>query len=473
MNRERVVNELLSRRQLLRGASCGFGSLALTALLAERARTEDSPLAVKSPHFTPRAKRVIFLYLLGGPSQVDLFDYKPRLAKQSGEKIPFSLPKTEVTVGLDKTRLLGPLESFSHRGKSGLLLSDLLPHLGQHADDICILRGMQSDSLNHAPAQILLHCGSTTEFWPSMGSWVSYGLGTENHALPGYIALKPGSRARDYGSAFLPSVYQGTPLQNVGEEPGTAPIRHLGDPELPARLQRRRLDFLQAMNRRKLARLQSDREMEGLIESFELAFRMQTETPKFIDLSKESKDTLDLYGIGEEHTDIAGRQCLLARRFAEAGVRFVEVTMASWDHHMAIAKDLPQKCAETDRPIAGLLTDLKQRGLLDDTLVLCAGEFGRTPHSQLFPDSTEVGREHNRHGFSAWFAGGGVRGGMTHGSTDEFGYYAVDGKVHIHDLHATILHLLGLDHERLTYRHAGRDFRLTDVYGRVVREILV
>ncbi|MCH2375971.1 MAG: DUF1501 domain-containing protein, partial [Planctomycetes bacterium] len=226
------------------------------------------------------------------------------------------------------------------------------------------------------------------------------------------------------------------------------------------------------LNRQNLADV-GDPEIATRISQYEMAYRMQSSVPGLMDLNEESKDTLDLYGIGEEHTDIAGRQCLLARRFAEAGVRFVEVTMASWDHHMAIAKDLPQKCAETDRPIAGLLTDLKQRGLLDDTLVLCAGEFGRTPHSQLFPDSTEVGREHNRHGFSAWFAGGGVRGGMTHGSTDEFGYYAVDGKVHIHDLHATILHLLGLDHERLTYRHAGRDFRLTDVYGRVVREILV
>ena len=404
---------------------------------------------------------------------MDLFDYKPRLSHGDGQKIPFKLSSLEATVGLENTKLLGAIAPFRRQGKCGLLMSDLYPNLARHADDLCVLRAMQSDSPNHLPATSLLHTGTQNFFWPSMGAWVSYGLGTENQSLPGYVTVKPRGKEHNYGSSFLPAIYQGTAIQSVGQESGEAPIRHLQDRDISSTLQRRRLDLLQSLNRRQQARIGGDQEMEGLIESFELAFRMQTETPKYVDISNESKATLELYGIGEEISDTFGRQCLLARRFAEAGVRFVQVTLEGWDHHGQIRTNLPRQCAKSDKPIAGLLTDLKQRGLLDDTLVLWSGEFGRTPHSQDLPDGRAgVGREHNNHGYSAWLAGGGVRGGMTHGLTDEFGYFAVDGKVHVHDLHATLLHLLGLDHERLTFPYAGRDFRLTDVYGDVVREIL-
>jgi hypothetical protein len=332
---------------------------------------------------------------------------------------------------------------------------------------------MVSDSPNHPTAISFLHTGALNDLRPSLGAWVAYGLGTENTNLPGYVTILPGEGERNYSSAFLPAVYQGTAIQQVGKEPGQAPIRHLADPAVPPALQRRRIDLLQSLNQAQLQRLQSDRQMEGVIESFELAFRMQVETPKLVDLAGESPATLDLYGIGREPTDQFGRQCLLARRFAEAGVRFVQVSLGGWDHHAKIREELPKSCAKLDRPVAGLLADLKRRGLLEDTLVVWCGEFGRTPHSQdLMPGKQEVGREHNPHGFTAWLAGGGVKGGTAHGRTDDYGYFAVDGKVHIHDLHATILHLLGIDHERLTYRYAGRDFRLTDVSGNVVREII-
>lgn len=464
-----------TRRQFLESTACGFGALALNTLCTEQAAASStSPLAPRAPHFRAKAKRVIFLFMEGGPSHMDLFDYKPRLAKQNGDKLPFKLPEAEATVGLENTRLLGPIAAFQRRGQSGLHVSDLLPNLGQHADSLCVLRAMQSDSPNHVVATNFLHTGALQELRPAMGAWVAYGLGTENSNLPGYVTILPKESPRNYSSAFLPAIYQGTAIEEVGQDPTKAPIRHLVDLNVPTRLQRRRLDLIQAMNRRQLERLKVDLRMEGVIESFELAFRMQTETPELVDFSTESPATLALYGIGEEPTDKMGRQCLLARRFAEAGVRFVQVSMSGWDHHGSIHTELRKKCAIADKPIAGLLGDLKARGLLEDTLVVWTGEFGRTPHSQFLTDRKgTVGREHNPHGYTAWLAGGGVRGGMAHGETDEFGYFAVDGKVHVHDLQATILHLMGLDHERLTYPHGGRDFRLTDVYGRVVDEIIV
>ena len=311
-----------------------------------------------------------------------------------------------------------------------------------------------------------IHTGNLFDVVPSMGAWLSYGLGTENQQLPGYITILPQEGERNYGSAFLPAIYQGTAIQDVGAA-AKAPIRHLVDPQSPRAIQRRRIDLIQALNRNQLQRLEQDQQMEGVIESFELAFRMQSETPRLVDIGDETKETLELYGIGESGTDEFGRQCLLARRFCEAGVRFVQVSLGGWDHHNGIASGLRDRCKVSDKPVAGLLTDLKRRGLLKDTLVLWGGEFGRTPHAQ-----NGDGREHNHHGFSMWMAGGGVRGGMTHGATDDFGYYGIDGRVHINDLHATILHLLGLDHERLTFQHHGRPFRLTDVAGKVVREIL-
>ncbi|MEZ5325170.1 MAG: DUF1501 domain-containing protein [Verrucomicrobiales bacterium] len=426
-----------------------------------------SPLANRQPHFPARAKRIIFLFMKGGPSQMDLFDYKPQLAKGTGQALPYQLPTTEATVGLENTRLLGPVSGFKYQGKSGLQMSDMLPNIGRHADDLCVLRAVQADSPNHPVAIRQLHTGNLFDTVPSMGSWLSYGLGTENQQLPSYITILPGEGERNYSSAFLPAIHQGTAIQSVGSSPDQAPIRNLSDFSLPKSAQRRRIDLIQAMNRRQLERLQTDQQMEGVIESFELAFRMQTETPKLVDFATESKATQELYGISEKVTDQFGRQCLLARRFAEAGVRFVQVTLDGWDHHSGIASGIRNLCNVSDKPIAGLLTDLKSRGLLEDTLVLWGGEFGRTPHAQ-----NGDGREHNPHGFTMWLAGGGVKGGITHGNTDDFGYHAVDGKVHLHDLHATMLHLMGLDHERLTFEHHGRPFRLTDAAGKVVHEVL-
>jgi hypothetical protein len=374
----------LNRRRFLETSACGFGALALSVLGAERAWA-GSPLAPRAPHFRPRARRVIFLFMQGGPSQVDLFDHKPLLARGHGEKIPFRLPASESTVGLDNTRLLGPVAGFKRQGRSGLLMTELLPQLARHADELCVLNGVVADSPNHPTAINFLHTGTLNELRPSLGAWLAYGLGTENQNLPGYITILPGEGERNYSSAFLPAIFQGTPIQDVA---GKTPIRHLTDPGIAPELQRRRLDLIQAMNRRHLERLGGDRAMEGVIESFELAFRMQTETPRLVDLSGESKATLALYGIGTEPTDKFGRQCLLARRFAEAGVRFIQVTLNGWDHHGNIRKELPGMCARADRPIAGLLTDLKSRGLLDDTLVVWSGEFGASPTARPTTSAT-------------------------------------------------------------------------------------
>ena len=464
---------LWGRRQFLESSACGFGALALGALLTERAAAGSRALAVKPPHYPATAQRVIFLFMQGGPSHVDLFDYKPLLAQNGGKKVPFDLPAAQVGVGFDATRLLAPVSTFHPQGGCGLLMSDMMPELGRQADELCVLRAVQSDSPNHALSTALLHTGFMTELRPSMGAWVGYGLGTENENLPAYITILPQEGARNYSSSFLPAIYQGTPIRSVGSDPSELPIRHLSDPEVLGSLQRHRVDLIQAMNQSKLARLGSDQEIQGMIESFELAFRMQTETPKLVDISDESAATLELYGIGEKPTDEFGSQCLLARRFAEAGVRFIQVSLGGWDHHNKIRSGLPELCAKADRPIAGLLADLKNRGLLDDTLVVWMGEFGRTPYCQdVSRIESEVGRGHHPQAFTAWMAGGGVKNGIVHGKTDEYGYRAVDGKVHIHDIQATMLHLLGLDHEKLTYHHAGRDFRLTDVYGRVVDEII-
>jgi hypothetical protein len=460
-----------SRREMLQRAACGFGSLAFAAI-AHEANARTNPLAAKEAHFKPRAKRVIFLFMSGGPSQIDMFDYKPRLKRDDGKPLPFALPDTEATVGLNNTRLFGPFTPFSYYGQSGLHMTDLWPHMGRLADDLCVLRAVESDSLNHPLATNLLHTGSLNNRVPSLGAWLSYGLGTENQQLPSYMTILPAEGEGNYGSAFLPAIHQGTPIQNIGDGPGAAPIRNLSDASLPSQLQRQRIDLLQKMNRRKLDRLHEDQQMEGVIESFELAFRMQTETPKLVDLSTESQSVKALYGIGESPTDQFGRQCLLARRFAEAGVRFIQVSLGGWDHHGGIRGGLPHLLKVSDKPIAGLLTDLKSRGLLEDTLVVWSGEFGRTPFSQDNSGGGDIGRDHNDKGFTVWMAGGGVKGGCVYGETDEFGFRAIDGRVHIHDLHATILHLLGLDHSRLTYRHVGRDFRLTDVYGNVVHQII-
>ncbi len=462
---------LPSRRAALKAVSSGFGYLAFAALAAEQARAEAeaNPLAPKQPHFPARAKRVIFLSMRGAPSHVDTFDYKPQLQADSGKTGKY---------GAGRSTLLGSPWEFSQHGDSGLWISELFPNVASHADDLCLLRGMSTDLPNHPQAQTQMHTGSFQFVRPSIGAWTLYGLGSENANLPGFIALNPANgSAQHFGSAFLPAIYQGTQIGSdalrqrlrarFGGGNQAPEIPNIKNPKLTPELQRIQLDLVQSLNRDKLQRDVHQPEVEGVIESFELAFRMQDELPQLVDISEESQKTLDLYGIGSGATDDFGRQCLMARRFAEAGVRFIELSHGNWDHHRNLKEDLPARCGEIDKPIAGLLTDLKQRNMLEDTLVVWAGEFGRTPHGQ-----TGNGRDHNNKGYTTWMAGGGVKGGFSYGATDEHGYEAVEGKLHIHDWHATILHLLGLDHEQLTFRYAGRDFRLTDVHGHVAKDIL-
>jgi hypothetical protein len=459
----------MTRRQMLRAASAGFGYLALAGLSTEAALADDkNPLAPKPGHHPARAKRVIFLFMHGGPSQVDTFDYKPRLQKEDGKDLPFE-PSKLVSVGTKRKLFASPWK-FARHGESGIWASELFPEVAKHVDDLCLLNGMHTEGQSHGQAVLQLHTGAQLLTRPSMGAWVVYGLGSENQSLPGFVTICPTrghGGAQNYGNAFLPAAYQGTAIGFAGAPASGAQIRHIANSRQTPEQQRRQLDLLQAMNRGHLERAGGDDRIEGVIESYELAFRMQSAAPKLTDLRGESRETLKLYGIDEKPTDDFGRQCLLARRFAEAGVRFIQVSHSfKWDQHGNL-KQHEKNALEVDKPIAGLLTDLKERGLLQDTLVLWGGEFGRTPVAQ----GTD-GRDHNPQGFTMWLAGGGTKGGFVHGATDEFGYYAVQDKVHMHDLHATILHLLGLDHEKLTYRYAGRDFRLTDVFGRVVKEIM-
>jgi len=474
MTTENALLSNMTRRQLLRQAACGFGGLALTNLVAQMARASSGPLAIQQPHFEPRAKRVIFLFMAGGPSQPDLFDEKKLIIQKHGEKISPPIDGREVSVGIDKYLALAPNIPIRPRGQSGMTISDLMPHLAKVADDLCMLRSVHTDNEAHAPATLQLHTGVSLDVRPSMGSWFSYGLGTENQNLPSYISIHPFSDVRTYGSGFLPAAHQGTPV-NVPNNDKESAIRNLVDVQASPAQQRRRLDMVQRLNKRLLDRVHTDQQMEGMIESFELAFRMQSETPKLVDLSGETKAVHEMYGIGEKDTDRNGRACLLARRLSEAGVRFVQVTIGGWDHHGNIRGELPRTCAASDKPVAGLIQDLKARGLLKDTLIVWSGEFGRTPWSQDLSGTSPIdthGREHQPESFCTLLAGGGVKAGLTYGETDDFGFRPISGKVHLHDLHATMLHLLGLDHERLTYRHNGRDYRLTDVFGTVVKEIL-
>lgn len=454
----------ISRRRWLKTTSAGFGFLALQGLLAEEARpeaTKASALSLKSPQFAARARRVIFLCMRGGPSHMETFDYKPQLTKDHGK------PGRRG----ESLKLLGSRWKFSRHGESGLWMSELFPHLAKSADRLCLINSMHTDNENHPQALEQMHTGSFQFVRPSMGSWVLYGLGTENQNLPGFLSISPLKDLgglRYYSSSFLPAAYSATLIGDSGKPIKEAKIDHLENSRLTRAAQRKQLDLMQKLNRRFTEQQSGDSRLEGIIESYELAFRMQSEMPRVMDLSGETKETLELYGINQGRTDNFGRQCLLARRFAEAGVRFIEVTHKDWDHHGFLTRGLPQRCEEIDRPLHGLLTDLARRGLLQDTLVVWGGEFGRTPD-----DPTEDGRGHNNKGFTMWLAGGGAKPGLAYGRTDEYGYEAVENKVHIHDLHATILHLLGLDHERLTFRHGGRDYRLTDVHGRVVHDLCV
>ncbi|MES2737298.1 MAG: DUF1501 domain-containing protein [Verrucomicrobiota bacterium] len=450
------------RRDMLKTLSSGFGYLAFAGLATQAAQAATSaregPLAPKGTHFPARAKRVIFLCMRGGPSHVDTFDYKPKLTADSGA--------AGQRAG---TKLLGSKWKFAQHGQSGLWISDLFPNVANHADDLCMLRSMQTDLPSHPQAFLQMHTGSFQFVRPSLGAWTLYGLGTENENLPGFVTLTPpgaSGGAQNYGSSFLPAIYQGTRLGTDNRPIAGAQIRNLKSP-LNSDIQRAELDLVQTLNRETLKRDPFNPAVEGVIESYELAFRMQKEMPQVMDLEGESEATKKLYGLENTTTADFGRKCLLARRLVEAGVRFVEVSHGDWDQHFNLTSALGANCRSVDQPISALLTDLKERGLLKDTLVIWGGEFGRTPHAQ-----GGDGRDHNHKAFTMWMAGGGVKGGFSHGLTDDYGYEAIEDKMHVHDLHATILHLLGLDHERLTYRYAGRDFRLTDVHGNVVKQII-
>lgn len=450
-----VMPAPLTRRDLLKTVSAGFGWLAFQGLAGNAAAASNATLVPRAPHFAAKAKRVIFLCMQGGPSHMDTFDYKPALVQDDGKPG-------------DKGKLFASPFDWAQHGQSGLWISSAFPNVAEHADELCLLRGMTTDIPNHPQAFVQLHTGSTQFVRPSLGSWTLYGLGSENENLPGFVTIAPPIQfgSQNYGSAFLPAVYQGTRIGAQKEEGSTAAITDIHNPELNAALQRKQLDLVQAMNHDMLTR-GANAEIEGVIQSYELAFKMQTELPRVLDTSKETKATLDMYGIGGGVTDSFGKQCLMARRLSEAGVRFIEVGHGGWDHHNNLKSRLTANAAQTDKPIAGLLADLKQRGLLKDTLVIWGGEFGRTPGNGK-PD----GRGHNAKGYTMWMAGGGVRGGFSFGATDEHGGKAVENVTHIHDMHATALALLGLDHEKLTYKYAGRDFRLTNVTGRVAKEII-
>ena len=456
----------MTRRSMLKSAAAGFGYMAMAGLAAGET---PNPLAPRPGHHAARAKRIIFVFMHGGPSQIDTFDYKPRLAKDDGKDLPFA-PVKGVEANTSRKIMASPWK-FAKHGESGAWVSELFPEVAKHVDDLCILNGMHTEGQSHGQAVLQLHTGAQALTRPSVGAWVAYGLGTENQSLPGFVTISPTRShggVQNFGNAFLPTAYQGTAIGSANTPISGAQIRNIANNRLTVGEQRQHLDFLQELNRGHNERIGGDDRIEGVIESFELAFRMQAAVPQLTDLRGESKATLGLYGIDEKPTDDFGRQCLLARRFAEAGVRYIQVSHSfKWDQHGSLKTGHERNAKEVDKPIAGLLKDLKDRGLLKDTLVLWGGEFGRTPMAQ-----GKDGRDHNPQGFTMWLAGGGVRSGMTFGATDEYGYHAVTDKVHMHDLHATILHLMGLDHEKLTYRHAGRDFRLTDVYGRVVKEIM-
>jgi hypothetical protein len=457
---------------MLQRSAGGFGWLALQAMLGrEAARAAvDNPLAPKQPQFPARAKRIVFLLMKGGPSHVDTFDPKPLLQRDDGKPYPFKQPRVQFA---ETGKLLKSPWSFRQYGQSGLPVSELFPNVAQCVDDLCIVRSLHGTNPAHGGALLKLHTGSDTQVRPSMGSWVLYGLGTENDNLPGFITICPTlahGGVNNWGAAFLPAYCQGTPIGNASIPSDKALVRHIRNELISGATQRKQLDFLAKVNREHLALSGPDSALEGRINSFELAYRMQSTMPEAQNVNGETDATKKMYGMDQPVTENFGRQCLMARRFLERGVRFVQVTHSDgevqWDQHGNLFKGHTKNAAEVDKPIAGFLQDLKSRGLLDDTLVLWGGEFGRTPTAQ-----GGDGRDHNPNGFTIWMAGGGVKPGIAYGATDDYGYFAQEDKVHIHDLHATILHLLGINHERLTYNYAGRDFRLTDVEGHVVKEI--
>ncbi len=456
-----------SRREWLCRAANGFGGIALLEMMASA--------ATRQPHYPAKAKSVIFLFMDGGPSQMDTFDPKPRLTKENGQKLPFQPPTTVFNIS---DKIYGSPFAFKQYGQSGTAVSELFPHVAECVDDLCIIRSMVADHSEHTAANYFIHSGSGFQGRPSMGAWINYGLGSVSENLPGFVVLDngliPPGGLDCFAAGFLPASYQGTVFRR-----GAHPIADL-QPASSSELQRSKLDLLGKLNRGVLDRFGQVSEIEASISNYELAFRMQSEVPGLLDFGNESEVTKKMYGLDEEITSEFGRSCLIARRLVEKGVRFVELLTPSrkgidrWDQHGNLVEGHRINAKSTDKPIAGLLRDLKSRGLLDSTLVVWGGEFGRTPCAQ-FPDGgyvEKIGRDHNPFGFTIWMAGGGVKPGIVYGATDEYGYYSIENKVHMHDLHATMLHLLGLDHLKLTYRYSGRDMRLTDVYGNVVKEIL-
>lgn len=474
----------MNRRQLLQSCGGGFGALALNELLTRTAVADAqsaapvNPLLCRPGHFPARAKRVIFLFMHGGPSHVDTFDYKPLLEKHDGQPLPFEKPRIQFA---QTGNLLRSPWKFRQYGQSGAWVSDLFPNVGRCADDITFIKSIHGSNEAHGGALLKMNTGSDTFVRPSMGAWISYGLGTENDSLPSFVTINPTlghGGVRNFGSAFLPPIHQATRIatsRNNGQT--VAQIQNLTNEQSSRDVQKLQLELLHDLDRMRYGQISDpsaptavpmvDAELNARIDSFELAFRMQTEAPEIFDLSKETEATRKLYGIDQEPTSNFGTQCLLARRLSESGVRFVQVSHAYWDQHSELKEEHTRLASEVDKPIAGLLQDLKQRGLLEDTLLMWGAEFGRTPTAQ-----GNNGRDHNPHAFTYWMAGGGVKAGISYGQSDDFGFYAAENKVHVHDLHATILHLLGLDHERLTFRYGGRDFRLTDVEGHLVKDIL-
>ena len=470
-----------SRREFLRRAGGGFGLLALTSLLDQAglltgpalaaAATPINPLAPKVPHARARARSVIFLFMSGGPSHVDLFDPKPDLIRLAGQPIPESFGTFKTRRAVAKNKLLAPVRPFQKHGRAGIEVSGFLPHIAGCVDDICLLRGCYGDSVTHPESVYLMNTGSILMGRPSLGAWATYGLGTENQNMPAFVVMpdpagwvKGGAPA--WGNGYLPATYQGTILRG-----GESPILHLQTPKgIDAEQQRATVDFINQLNRAELRPGEENSELGARIAAYELAFRMQSHAPEVADISRETNATRKLYGLDEKVTAEFGLRCLLARRLVESGVRFVQLYCGDtngWDGHADVEGNHAKLCAQSDLPVAGLLKDLKSRGLLDSTLVIWGGEFGRMPMSE-----GQNGRDHNPHGFSMWLAGGGVKGGQVIGATDAVGLRATEEKAHVHDIHATILHLLGMDHERLTYRHNGRDERLTDVAGEVIRKVL-
>lgn len=477
----RILNNI-SRRHFFKDSGIGLGKIALASLMAgsgfqnpvsAKSVAVDNPLAAKETHFKPRAKNVIFLFMAGAPSTPDLLDYKAALEKHHGEAPPQDIvDKLQLAFAQRSAKLLAPQYKFKKCGKSGAEISEALPHLQQISDHVTIIKSMHSDHFNHAPAQIFMNTGSGLPGRPSMGSWVSYGLGSEANDLPSFVVLSSGGGnsggAANFSSGFLPTLYTGVPFRSQG-----APIVNVANPQgIDNKLQRDSIDLIQQMNRHRLG-IVGDPEIQSRMSAYEMAFRMQSRAPELMDFSQESKKTMEMYGATPGKTSYANH-CLLARRLVERGVRFVNVYLKSWDHHSSVKRGLAGMCKKADQASAALVMDLKQRGLLDDTLVIWGGEFGRTPIVEANATlGRSAGRDHHPHAFSMWLAGGGTKPGMTLGATDDLGFNIVEDPVHVHDLQATILHLLGLDHKRLTFTVQGREYRLTDVHGHIVDKILI